>query len=232
MNTRFDNKLILPRGVLGPTTLLQLPPDDRQSVERWHRKEWAQFVAEIKAHKQRVADKYRDAVLWHREHCIACKAMKSLKRQRGSILLSAFGIIKEAQQDCSFTASTISNLSDFAIFGSAYTHARLHSDGDWYANSGTTSWGSSLGTWQGGCAVADYDTRWNTVSGDAPNDDVSGSNGVWHAGSTSAALGYRAIAINGDLFFGNFSLECRDGTTLTLLFTDTFSMDCEAESLK
>ena len=227
---------------MGPTTLLDLSRDDRASVIRWHRREWEQFVAEVQAYKNRVlvesTDAYRRLYDSARK-CEKCKkrrraimravqAFKGPRSQRGSIILSAFrGAVGSG--DCSYTASTIPNLNDFTFSpNDAWTHARLHSDGDWYSNEGSSGWGASDGTWDGDCAIADYDTRWNNNSGDTSNNNTSGIDGTWSAATTSKAVGY--FATNpADLFVGTFDLECRDGTTLTLLFTDAFSMSCEQE---
>lgn len=216
----FEKQIFMPRGALGP---LILPEQHLQRVNRWYKKDWENFAAEVVAYKSRVHNAARDAVLWHRENCVVCKKVSALKkRQRGSILLSAFGI-SPGTGLCSFTSSTIPNLSDIDFGGSVQTRARLHSDGDWYSNSGSGSWGSSDGTWQGSCSVASYDTRWNRVSGSTSNDSTSGSDGVWSAATTSKAVGYFTFAAR----FGSFSMECRDGATSTLLFTDTFTMDAE-----
>jgi hypothetical protein len=241
MSTRFEKKIIMPKGKMGRTTLMDLSKEDRQSVERWHRKEWHQFIEEAVAYKHRVLGAARDAYLWNREKCIACKKVRSIANtmrkfksryhQRGSVTLGAAGISTFSQHsaggDCSFTASTVPNLSDFVIEpANAYTRARLHSDGDWYWSEANT-WSTSKGTWDGDCAIADYDTRWNRVSGTVPNDVVSGTDGVWSAATTSKAVGYNS---NFGIDSGSFSLECRDGTTLTLLFTDSFTMSAEVDS--
>lgn len=234
MSTRFEKKIIMPKGAMGITTLMNLSDEDIKSVERWHIKEWNEFRTEIVAYKHKILNAARDTYLWNREKCVACKKIrefKSKRRQRGSIMLG--GAVTSVAGpgsdpgDCTYTTSTIPNLSDFDFDpGDAYTRARLHSDGNWYENEGAASWGTSDGTWQGGCAVADYDTQWNLVSGDTSNNVTSGSDGVWSAATTSKAVGY---AVSFGSRFGNFSLVCRDGTTLTTLFTDTFSMSADVE---
>lgn len=248
MSSRFENKLILPRGVMGPTTLLELPPDDLVSVERWHRREWDQFREEIKAYKQRVQDRARDFVLWNRDHCLACKGARAWRKYRPIVMAAAYGgfrgpryqrgilnvvgttaIGAVAGGDCTFTASTVPNLSEFNIEPTdSYTHARLHTDGDWYWNEATNlAWGSSKGTWQGGCAIADYDSRWNHNSGTTPNSNITGTDGVWHVATTSAAVGYSR---NFGIASGTFDLQLRDGTSLNVLFTDSFSMYVEVDA--
>ena len=214
--------------MLGPTTLLQLPADDLASVQRWHSKEWAQFLAEVKTYKRYMHNIARDLVNFHREHCVACKKVKSLYHQRGSIILAAFGV-PAAVDDCTFTASTIPPLIEVGVSpADAYTRARLHSDGDWYSNAApTSSWGTSDGTWQGGCAIADYDTRWQYISGDIPNNVVSGTINIWSAATESKAVGYVVTGI--DTLNGSFELECRDGTSLNVLFSDAFTMFCGVE---
>lgn len=149
--------------------------------------------------------------------------------QKGSILLSAFGV-PAAGGDCSFTASTIPNLSNTVTDPTiARARARLHTDGDWYSSTGSTGFGISDGTWQGGCAVGDYDSRWNQISGDAPNASVSGADGVWSdAATTGAAIGYDQSSVGTK--FGSFSMEIRDASTLNVLFTDTFTMRAEMET--
>lgn len=217
----------MPRGPLGPTTLLHLPPQEIQSVERWHRKEWEQFRQELVAFKERVHTKALDFIRFNRDHCIACKGFKGWRKQRGSILLSAFGI-SPGSGDCTFTASTIPNLTDFTFEpDDAWTRARLHSDGDWYSHQGSNSWSTSDGTWQGICTVAEYDTRWTRVSGSTPNSVTSGTDGVWSAATTSKAVGYQ---VTFGIRSGSFTLECRDGTSLNVLFTDSFTMFGEVDS--
>lgn len=149
------------------------------------------------------------------------------KYQRGSIGMMAGAGTMAAGGDCTYTASTVPALSDFTIEpANAFTRARLHSDGDWYWAE-TNSWGTSDGTWQGGCAVADYDTRWTQVSGTTPNSVVSGTDGTWSAATTSKAVGYDT---NFGIKSGSFTLECRDGTSLNTLFTDSFTMSAEVDS--
>jgi hypothetical protein len=236
MSTRFEKKIIMPNGTMGRTTLMDLSDDDLKSVERWHKKEWDEFREEVVAYKTKVLEAARSAYNWNREHCIACSKMRKFKskfRQRGSIILGAAGAVKHASSDpgnCTFTASTISNLFDLDFEpGAAYTRARLAGDGDWYSNTGSTSWGSSDGTWQGSCAIGDYDTQWNRISGDVPNSGVAGSDGGWTGGATTVAVGY-AETTGGDSLGGSFSLVCRDGTTFITLFTDSFLMDVEVEA--
>ena len=154
---------------------------------------------------------------------------KLRKFQRGNFNIWPAGMFSVIEGDCSFTASNITNLTDFCLGGGCqvWTAARLHNDGDWYSNQGSPGFGSSDGTWQGDCAVAEYDTRWTRVSGTVPNYLVSGSDGVWSLATASKAVGY-----NGTAFFnafGNFTLECRDAASLTVLFTDSFSMSVDAE---
>lgn len=189
-----------------------------------------------------LAPQYRDnyvkrciALVEKLRSCEGCRKRRKYlmhklrKFQRGNFNVFPAGIFTVIPTDCSFTASTISSLNDFCLGGgcNVYTAARLHSDGDWYSNQGSPGFGTSDGTWQGDCAVAEYDTRWNLLSGDAPDYLVSGSDGVWAAATTSKAVGY-----NGTPFYnssGNFNLECRDGTSLNVLFTDAFSMSADAE---
>jgi len=236
MSTRFEKQIIMPNGKMGRTTLMDLPKEDLKSVERWHKKEWDEFREEVVAYKHRVLDKIRDTYLWNRENCIGCRKMREFKsryRQRGSIILgsavtSAAGP-GSTGNDCSYTTSTIPNLHDVCLEPCvAYTRARLHSDGDWWYNE-ANSWSTTKGTWQGDCAVADYDTQWNKVSGTTPNTVVSGSDGVWSAATTSKAVGY---ASNIGIDSGSFNLKLRDGTTLTELFTDSFTMYAEADNFK
>lgn len=227
----------MPDGKMGKTTLMDLPKEDLASVERWHKKEWNEFLAEVVTYKHRILSAARDAVLWNREKCVACKKMREFKskyRQRGSIAIGASGASTFSQHaagnDCTFTASTVPNLDDFDFApGSATVRARLAGDGDWYWNEGTSSWGSSRGTWTGSCAVGDYDTQWNRISGDVPNVAVAGTDGGWTGGATTVAVGYEEGS-PGQSLFGSFSLVCRDGTTFTTLFTDSFTMDVELES--
>ena len=233
MSTRFKKQIIMPQGSTGITTLMDLSDEDRKSVERWHRNEWHEFVAEVKAYKIRALTKWYDIVSWNRENCVACRKIREIrspKYQRGSIMMGAAGASTRnpISSECTYTASTIPDLSDFKFSpGDAYTRARLHSDGDWYSHEGSNSWSTSDGTWQGSCAVADYETRWVKTSGDAPNNEVSGVDGVWSVATTSKAVGYAELVIGN--FFGVFSLECRGAATATLYFTDTFSMSCDVE---
>ena len=44
MSTRFEKKIIMPNGTMGKTTLMDLSDEDIKSVERWHKKEWDEFV--------------------------------------------------------------------------------------------------------------------------------------------------------------------------------------------
>lgn len=189
-----------------------------------------------------LAPQYRDTYV---ERCIqaaqkmlACEScrkrrvmlMEGLRKfQKGNFAMFPAGTqALLASADCSFTTSSIPNLFEFNIEPTdSYTHGRLFSDGDWYWNEATNlSWGGSRGTWQGGCAIADYDTRWNHNSGTVPNSNLSGTDGVWHAATTSAAVGYSR---NFGVANGSFDVQCRDGTTLTLLFTDSFNMQCEVD---
>ena len=243
MSTRFEKKIIMPNGTMGKTTLMDLSDEDIKSVERWHKKEWDEFRTEIESYKHKVLEASRSAYmrLWEKaQKCEKCrkrraafmKRFTNIKRQRGSIMLGANASsarVEGVDLECTATTSTIPNLSDFCIEPCvAYTRARLHSDGDWYWDE-ANSWGASDGTWQGSCAVADYDTQWNRVSGTVPNSVVSGSDGVWSAATTSKAVGY---ASNIGIDSGSFNLKCRDGTTLTELFTDSFTMSAETESFK
>jgi len=81
MSTRFEHSLILPRP--GKASLLLLPQDDRASVLRWHRKEWEQFVDDWKAAESKRVVAIYDA---------SRRAFSSKRKQRGSIILSAFGV--------------------------------------------------------------------------------------------------------------------------------------------
>lgn len=246
MSTRFENKLILPRGAMGPTTLLELTPDDLASVERWHRREWDQFRNEVVAYKNRILEASRSAYLraydraQHCEKCrqrrasimLAVKAFKGPRRQRGILQLAAGGtMVGAASGDCSFTASTIPNLFEFNIEPTnSYTQARLHQDGDWYSNASTNgAWGGSDGTWDGDCAIADYDSRWNRISGTVPNANTSNTDGNWAAANTAggSAVGYNS---NFGVDSGSFNLELRDGTSLNVLFTDSFTMNAEVDA--
>jgi hypothetical protein len=241
MSTRYENKIIMPNGPMGRTTLLGLSPEDLANEQRWHSKEWHAFVKEIQAYKLRILEAGRSNFLrWYdkAQHCPKCAArrrfilsmaanFKGPKAQRGSILLSAFKSAA-AGGDCTYTASTIPNVTDFCVNPcAARTAARLHSDGDWYSNAGT-GFGTSDGTWQGSCAVADYDTRHIKNSGDDSNYLTSGVNATWSAASTSKAVGYNQNGFG--TLSGNFSLECRDGTSLNLLFSDSFSMTAEVDA--
>lgn len=155
------------------------------------------------------------------------RAFNGPRKQRGSILLSAF-LGAEAAGDCGFTASTIPNLSRFVIEPTnSFTGARLHSDGDWYSNTaGSILWGTSDGTWASDCAIADYDTRWVQNSGSALTGS-SGSDGVWSAGTSTKEVYYYITNIG--TLNGSFNMECRDGTSLNVLFTDGFTMNCEVD---
>lgn len=240
MSTRFENTLILPRGVMGPTTLLDLSPDDLASVQRWHILEWDQFRNEIGDYKNKVLEAYRSAIDRDRERlrkCPRCLAMRrrfGLPRfQRGSIQMGAAGAMAAAGAgggDCSFTISTISNLSDETIEpADARTRARLHTDGDWYSSVGSSGFGASDGTWQGDCAVSGYDSRWNRISGTVPNAAVQGTDGVWSDASVGgAAIGYDQTSFGSKS--GSFNLEIRDGNSLNVLFTDAFTMSVNVDS--
>jgi hypothetical protein len=167
--------------------------------------------------------------------CESCRKrrlvlMEGLRKyQRGNFSVWPAGMFSVIEGDCSFTASTIPNLSEFNIEPTnSFTGARLHSDGDWYSNEATSvSFGTSDGTWQGGCAIADYDTRWTRVSGSIPSSSVSGVDGVWSAATTSKAVGY--FISGADTEIGSFTLECRDGSSLNVLFVDAFTMDCTVD---
>ena len=189
-----------------------------------------------------LATQYRDHYV---ERCIqlvqkmlACEGCRKRRRmlqvtlrkfQTGNFSMFPAGTFSQLDADCSFTASTIPNLFEFGVEPTdSFTGARLHSDGDWYSNTqNTPSFGASDGTWQGSCAIADYDTRWNRFSGDIPNSLVSGTDGVWAAATTSKAVGYSVTGA--DIMSGSFNVECRDGATLNVLFTDAFLMDCEVD---
>lgn len=242
MSTNFEKKLFMPRGILGPTTAMGGGKEAR--IIRWYRKEWEQFLAEVQAYKLRVHGHYRDYVEFLREErgkCPRCTKAHDALHKMVSIYplpkylapLVGMGVRRAAWTaggDCTFTASTIPNLSDFVVNPSdAYTRARLHSDGDWYHNTNNT-WGASKGTWQGDCTVAEYDTRWNQTSGvDTPNDVVSGSDGTWSAATVSKAIGFAQTTF-GTQGTSGFSMEARDGTSLTVLFTDTFTMLAEVDA--
>jgi hypothetical protein len=242
MSTNFEKKIFMPGGPLGPTTALGGGKEQR--IIRWYRKEWEQFLVEIEQFKKAAyVARYdlRMRIIEERAKCPRCRrtydAMQRLadatirhpalkKYQRGS--LSGMSIKRAVWTDalnCTYTASTVPNLSDTCVQSCvARVRARLHSDGDWYWAEGTTSWGTSKGTWQGDCAIADYDGQWNTVSGDAPTEGVSGSNGVWQAMSTEVSLGHASTLV---VRSGSYNLKLRDGTTLVELFTDTFTMYAE-----
>ena len=240
--TRYENKIIMPTGpVTGRVGLTNLSREELANEFRWHGREWHDFLRELRAYRKKVGNAAYDAVMrnWEKaQRCPKCaarrraimRAFNGPRKQRGSILLSAFRGVSAAG-DCSFTASTVPNLSEFNIEPTdSYTKARLHSDGDWYWNESTgSSWGASRGTWDGDCAIGDYDTRWNLVSGSAPNNAVSNTDGTWAAGDTAggSAVGYtRSFGV----LSGSFNLECRDGTSLNVLFTDAFAMYCEVDA--
>ena len=130
--------------------------------------------------------------------------------------------------DCSFTASTIPNLSCFRISPTdAHTRARLHTDGDWYSSTCITGFGSSDGTWQGNCALSGYDSRFNVLSGDGPL-VLEGVDGVWSdAGGTGASIGYSETGVG--ILSGSFNVELRDASSLNVLFTDGFTMSAEVD---
>ena len=230
----------MPAGVMGPTIM---PVEHRPSIIRWHGPEWREFIKDIEGYKNRILEAQRSAMSRlrdHRQKCPKCRqaymAMMSLRKlQRGSV--GAWPQAAAAQQgagggDCTFTVSTVPNLFEFNVEPTnSHTQARLFTNGDWYSQAGTTtSFGSSDGTWQGGCAVADYDTRWNQISGDTENGSATvGVDGAWgQADLQAAAVGYSETNIGS--FFGTFNLQCRDGSSLNILFTDGFTMDCEVET--
>ena len=241
MSTRFEKKIIMPAGKMGRTTLMGLPREDINSVERWHKKEWRQFVSEVEAYKHRILDAARDTYLWHREKCVACKKVRSMRHtmrkfksryhQRGSIMIGANASnarVEGVNLDCTYTASTIPSLTDFCINPcTSRVLAKLDNDGDWYWSEGSTSFGTSKGTWVGDCAVADYDGQWNLVSGTTANYQVSGTDGVWQAMSTDLSIGQ---SVSFGVRNGSFNFKLRDGTTLTELFTDSFIMTAEADA--
>jgi hypothetical protein len=240
MSTRFEKRIIMPRGAMGPTTLLGLPREDLASVERWHRREWDEFREELKAYKLRVLEAGRTAYLRAR-YCPKCRARRqrvydAMMRFPKHVLMAPIPAMGRARlaaaaADCSYTASTVPNLNEFNVEPTnSYTQARLHSDGDWYHSANTSqSFGASQGTWDGDCAIADYDSRWVQNTGDIENSTVTTStDGTWHAATTSAAVGYQVTTLG--LLSGTFDLELRDGTSLNVLFTDAFSMNCEVDA--
>jgi len=235
----------MPRGPLGPTTALG--PHEKRII-RWYPKEWAEFLNEVTAYKLRVHERYRTLLMRlaeSRRRCPRCRrtyqAAQDLanfmrpfvgpRKQRGSIGTFSLGTFEEGSTDCSFTASTIPNLFEFNIEPTdSYTQARLHQDGDWYWNESTNgAWGASRGTWDGDCAIADYDSRWNQISGTVPNANVSNTDGNWAAANTAggSAVGYSR---NFGIANGSFNLELRDGTSLNVLFTDAFTMWAEVDA--
>jgi hypothetical protein len=239
--TRYENKIIMPTGPLtGRVGLTNLSRDEVANEFRWHGREWHSFLDEVRAYRKKMGWALYDKAmrLYDRaQKCPKCAARRRAlmrpfrgpHKQRGSILLSAFQG-SAAAGDCSFTASTIPNLSRFAIEPTnADTRARLHSDGDWYSNASFSvgSWGTSDGTWDGDCAIADYDTRWNQASGSTLTGS-SGSDGVWSAATNTKEVWYSITGIG--FLQGVFDLECRDGTSLNVLFTDGFSMTCEVDA--
>jgi hypothetical protein len=187
-------------------------------------------------HPEWLAVQYRDEWIRRRDIVLAqmgFRGKEGLRRyQRGSVgcHVQAAAAQQGAGGDCTFTASTIPNLFEFNIEPTnSFTGGRLHSDGDWYGNATTIqSFGGSDGTWQGGCAVADYDTQWNRISGTIPNSLVSGTDGVFSAATLSKAVGY--FETNIGVLSGSFTLVCRDGASLNTLFTDAFTMNCEVET--
>jgi hypothetical protein len=239
MSTRFEKRVIMPRGAMGPTTLLRLPDEDLSSVERWHRKEWEGFLEEIVAYKLRILEAGRAAYLRARE-CPKCierrkRIYDAMMRFPKHVLMAPIPAMGRHRAtvggDCTYTASTIGNLIEFNVEPTnSYTHARLHNDGDWYSNAATSqTWGASEGTWQGSCAIADYDARWNQISGDTENGGLTvGTDGTWQAASTTTAVAYEVTTI-GQLS-GSFNLELRDGTSLNTLFTDSFTMNCDVDA--
>ena len=241
MSTNFEKRIFLPNGKTGH---LILPPEHQSRVERWYRREWDQFVTEFQAWKRRfIVARYdcfqctraRAKLLlspteYQKFRLQQMRDFKGPRHQRG--MLSGFSIrraLLSAGGDCSYTASTIPNLNDFCINPcTSRVRGRLHTDGDWYWTEGTTSWGASRGTWDGDCAISDYDSRWNTNSGDAPNEGVSGADGVWSDASvTGAAIG---LSVGFGPRSGSYDVEIRDGTSLNVLFTDAFTMSVEADA--
>lgn len=170
--------------------------------------------------------------------CEGCRKQRMMlqvalrKFQRGNFHMFPAGTMALlAGGNCTFTQSTVPNLFEFNLSPTnSFTQARLHSDGNWYSNASTiNSFGGVDGTWQGGCAIADYDTQWTQNSGDTENGaSTVGSSGVWHAATTSAAVQYQVTGINA--LSGSFFLACRDGASLDTLFTDSFTMQCEVET--
>lgn len=83
MSIRFENALIMPDGHLGHATLLRLPGPDRESVLRWHYKEWLTFINEVRAYQSKAYAALHDLHMrqFHGPH-----------RQRGSIQVAGFGV--------------------------------------------------------------------------------------------------------------------------------------------
>lgn len=228
----------MPNGPMGQTSIIKMPREDIDSVARWHRPEWEQFITEIKAYKERILEGYRTLQLrWadERRKCPHCQktymAMMKLKKYQLG-MLSGFSVKRRLQAggaDCTFTASTVPNLSSVqAEPDPAYCQARLYHDGDWYwSENSTGAWGSSRGTWQGDCATTGYDGRWNRVSGPAPNNNVGGIDGGWSIMTAWLGCGY--LEEDESQKSGSFNLELRDGSSENLLFTDSFTMYAEQE---
>lgn len=241
MSTHFEKQMFMPRGVMGPTTCMGMGHEQR--IIRWYSKEWAEFMAEVSAYKHRVLEEFRTLQLRAaeaRRKCPHCQstymAMMRLRRfQRGSVgqTVQASAAQQGVGGDCSFTASTIPNLFDFTISPTiARTRARLHTDGDWYSTDSSTGFGTPDGTWDGDCAINEYDSRWNnTDAGDAPNAAVQNTDGTWRDASVGgSAIGYDNNSAGGGALVATFDMQIRDGSSLNVLFTDAFTMNADQDA--
>lgn len=164
MSTRFDNALIMPDGRLGHATLLRLPPNDLQSVLRWHYKEWLAFIGEVRAYQSKIYTAIHDAHM---------RQFNGPRRQRGTIQMAAMGLVLGGSGETVSLSGTSGSPNDSIDKENTPTNAlagwRWQTDGDverivadvWTIfNSGTE--------WIDSGPVNDYWIQATNDSGDSP----------------------------------------------------------------
>ncbi len=159
-------------------------------------------------------------------------------KQRGSV--SVMPVTSAAQQGtgvvCTAGSSAIPNLDSFEDSPTdAWVGAAWRTDGDvfYYENSTASNFPgvSNGGTWQGDCAVSEYDGRWRLTSGDAP-DIATPADGVWVQMSVGKVEIEMHATGSNETNIGTMIFELRRRSDQVIILTDVFIMDVETTSGK
>lgn len=131
-------------------------------------------------------------------------------------------------QPVTFGGGDIPDLYDSPSFGDEEVGAKYDGTptrtGIFYYQGNSTSFPSSAngGDWQGNGAPADYDCKWELISGTPPN-IVSHAAGVWVNMDGNNLI----IEMDGITATGQVEITTRDANTLQVINVDAFEMKTE-----